>query len=82
MCEDCKNRFELNPLRILDCKVPEDRPIIEKAPKVSDFLSENSKARFEKILATFVDTTNKRAQKGILSIISAPEKGNVLYLKK
>ena len=35
--------------------------------------------RFEKILATFVDTTNKRAQKGILSIISAPEKGNVLY---
>ena len=35
--------------------------------------------RFDKILATFVDTTNKRAQKGILSIISAPEKGNVLY---
>ena len=33
MCEDCKSRYELNPLRILDCKVSEDRPIIDKAPK-------------------------------------------------
>lgn len=52
MCEDCKSRFELNPLRILDCKVPDDHPYIEKAPKVSDYLSENSKARFEKVLNT------------------------------
>ena len=44
MCEDCKSRFELNPLRILDCKVPEDRPIIE------DYLSEASKIRFNNIL--------------------------------
>ena len=50
MCEDCKSRFELNPLRILDCKVDEDRPIIDKAPKVSDFLSEASKARFDVVL--------------------------------
>ena len=52
MCEDCKSRYELNPLRILDCKVPEDRPIIEKAPKVGDYLSEASKARFDIILKT------------------------------
>ena len=49
MCEDCKSRFELNPLRILDCKVPEDRPIIDKAPVISDFLSSASKERFEKV---------------------------------
>ncbi len=49
MCEDCKSRYELNPLRILDCKVPEDRPIIEGAPKIGDYLSEASKARFEQI---------------------------------
>ena len=55
MCVDCKSRFELNPLRILDCKVPEDRPIIDKAPKVGDYLSEASKARFEKILASLND---------------------------
>lgn len=50
MCEDCKSRYELNPLRILDCKVPEDRPIIEKAPKISDYLSQESKERFDKVL--------------------------------
>lgn len=49
MCEDCKSRFELNPLRILDCKVPEDRPIIDKAPKIGDYLSEASKLRFENV---------------------------------
>ena len=49
MCEDCKSRFELNPLRILDCKVPDDRPYIDKAPKVSDFLSPTSKIRFDKV---------------------------------
>lgn len=50
MCEDCKSRFELNPLRILDCKVDEDRPIIDKAPKINDYLSEASKTRFKKVL--------------------------------
>ena len=51
MCEDCKNRFELNPLRILDCKVPEDRPVIDQAPKIGAYLSEASKTRFDEVLA-------------------------------
>ncbi|MBO6280360.1 MAG: histidine--tRNA ligase [Bacilli bacterium] len=50
MCEDCKSRFELNPLRILDCKVPEDRPIIDHAPKIGDYISIESKQRFDTIL--------------------------------
>jgi len=50
MCEDCKSRYELNPLRILDCKVEEDRKYINGAPKISDYLSEASKDRFNKIL--------------------------------
>lgn len=49
MCEDCKSRLELNPLRILDCKVEEDRPIIEKAPKIEKYLTEASKERFKKV---------------------------------
>lgn len=52
MCEDCKSRFELNPLRILDCKVPADRPIIDKAPMVNDYLSDASRERFAKLLST------------------------------
>ena len=50
MCEDCKVRFELNPLRILDCKVPEDREVIESAPIINDYLSESSRDRFTKVL--------------------------------
>ena len=33
MCSDCQRRAETNPLRVLDCKVPEDQPIIEKLPR-------------------------------------------------
>ena len=50
MCSDCQNRYELNPLRILDCKVPEDQLIVKDAPKISDYLSDNSKERFALIL--------------------------------
>lgn len=54
MCEDCKNRFVTNPLRILDCKVPEDQEIAKKAPKIFDYLSNESKDRFE-IITTALD---------------------------
>lgn len=47
MCEDCKHRYEVNPLRILDCKVPDDRPIIEGAPKILDYLSVEDKEKFD-----------------------------------
>ena len=55
MCPDCHSRYELNPLRILDCKVPEDQKIVEGAPKMKDFLSENAKNRFNKVLALLDD---------------------------
>ena len=50
MCPDCHTRYELNPLRILDCKVPEDQKIVAGAPKMKDFLSDKAKERFEKVL--------------------------------
>lgn len=50
MCEDCKMRYELNPLRILDCKVPEDQEIVKGAPKMSDYINEPSKKRFEAVI--------------------------------
>src|ERR1700704_1187235 len=40
MCSDCQRRAVTNPLRVFDCKVPEDQPIIEKLPRISQFLSE------------------------------------------
>ncbi len=49
LCEDCQDRLERNPLRILDCKVDADNPILKKAPKTIDYLNEESKKRFEKL---------------------------------
>ncbi len=40
MCADCQRRAVTNPLRVFDCKVPEDQPIIEKLPRITQFLSE------------------------------------------
>ncbi|MGB8030351.1 MAG: histidine--tRNA ligase [Terracidiphilus sp.] len=51
MCGDCQRRAVTNPLRVLDCKVPEDQPIIEKLPKISDSLGEDSKTHFAAVLA-------------------------------
>lgn len=47
MCPDCKERLRLNPLRIIDCKVPEDQVLVKDAPKMSEYLSKDSKERFE-----------------------------------
>lgn len=46
MCPDCKERLKLNPLRIIDCKVEEDRKFINGAPKMSAYLSKASLERF------------------------------------
>src|SRR5580704_6598253 len=51
MCEDCQRRAVTNPLRVLDCKVPADQPIIEKLPVIADSLDEASKAHFATVLA-------------------------------
>ena len=55
MCEDCKQRYELNPLRMLDCKVPEDQEVVKGAPKMSQFLSKESQERFQKVLKSLKD---------------------------
>jgi histidyl-tRNA synthetase len=51
MCVDCQRRAVTNPLRVLDCKVPEDQPIIETLPKIVDSLDEASKAHFAAVTA-------------------------------
>ena len=38
LCGDCQRRAETNPLRVLDCKVPEDQPIIDALPSILDHL--------------------------------------------
>ena len=49
LCEDCKERINKNPLRILDCKVDCDLDIMKNAPKTLDYLNDISKERFEEL---------------------------------
>jgi histidyl-tRNA synthetase len=51
MCEDCQRRAVTNPLRVLDCKVPEDQPFIDALPKIADSLDEASRAHFAAVCA-------------------------------
>ena len=50
MCDDCKTRLEKNPLRILDCKVDAKTESMKNAPKIIDYLSDEDKAYFDKVL--------------------------------
>ena len=38
VCEDCRGRFQRNPLRLLDCKQPQCQPVIAGAPAITDYL--------------------------------------------
>ncbi len=49
MCDDCKIRYEKKPLRILDCKNENCKQILKNAPKIIDYLEQESKKHFENL---------------------------------
>jgi histidyl-tRNA synthetase len=49
MCGDCQRRAESNPLRVLDCKVEADQPIIEKLPTIVEHLCDECRAHFDAV---------------------------------
>ena len=49
LCDLCKDRYEKNPMRILDCKNEDCKAITENAPSILDYLCEDCKAHFEKV---------------------------------
>lgn len=51
LCQNCRRRMATNPLRVLDCKVPECRAATEGAPKLTDHLSPHARAHFDTVLA-------------------------------
>jgi histidyl-tRNA synthetase len=46
LCDDCQRRAETNPLRVLDCKVPEDQALIDALPSIQDHLCEPCRVHF------------------------------------
>ena len=70
MCADCQRRAVTNPLRVFDCKVPEDQPIIEKLPRISQFLDEGCRQHFAAVQAILTKvgvpfTLNDRLVRGL-----------------
>lgn len=51
MCDDCRSRFEKNPLRVLDCKEEKCQQIIADAPVVLDYLDDECRKHFETVKA-------------------------------
>ena len=49
MCETCRDRFEKNPMRIIDCKEEKCRAIVKNAPRTIDYLCDDCRKHFEKV---------------------------------
>jgi histidyl-tRNA synthetase len=49
LCADCQRRAEVNPLRVLDCKVPEDQAPIEALPRIADHLCPECRDHFAEV---------------------------------
>ncbi len=54
LCANCRRRMETNPLRVLDCKVPDCRAATESAPRLTDHLSPEALTHFDQVLAGLV----------------------------
>lgn len=50
-CEDCQRRMETNPLRVLDCKVPTCKELVQDAPVITDHLCPDCEAHFADVRA-------------------------------
>ncbi len=46
LCQDCQRRVETNPLRVLDCKVEADQPVIDRLPSILDHLCDGCRVHF------------------------------------
>jgi histidyl-tRNA synthetase len=49
LCGDCQRRARTNPLRIFDCKVPDDQPLIDALPHAVDYLCAECRAHFDAV---------------------------------
>ena len=55
LCDDCQRRAETNPLRVLDCKVPEDQAIIDALPSIQDHLCAPCREHFARVKSQLDD---------------------------
>jgi histidyl-tRNA synthetase len=70
VCDDCRVRFDRNPLRLLDCKRERCQPIIAGAPPITDYLCDDCAAHFNQLKALLESadipfTLNPRLVRGL-----------------
>jgi histidyl-tRNA synthetase len=70
LCEDCRRRAVSNPLRVLDCKVPECSTVTANAPAITEHLCQACRAHFDTVLETITAaglqyTLNPRLVRGL-----------------
>ncbi|HEJ7302820.1 TPA: histidine--tRNA ligase [Serratia marcescens] len=68
--EDCKRRMYSNPLRVLDSKNPEVQALLNDAPRLSEYLDEESRAHFAGLCELLAQagipyTVNERLVRGL-----------------
>ena len=49
LCETCKDRYDRNPMRILDCKSPVCQELVKGAPMMIDYLCEDCQGAFDEL---------------------------------
>ncbi|MBQ3706263.1 MAG: histidine--tRNA ligase [Clostridia bacterium] len=89
LCEDCRGRFDRNPLRALDCKKPGCQAQVKDAPSMLDVLCDDCRAHFEELQACLKAEgipfqVNSRIVRGldyytktVFELITATEDGNL-----
>ena len=49
LCPTCRERMKKNPLRVIDCKVPECKEIVKDAPRTIEYLDDECREHFEEL---------------------------------
>jgi len=55
LCQDCQRRADTNPLRVLDCKVPDDQAVIDTLPSILDHLCGVCRPHFDTVQQFLTD---------------------------
>lgn len=55
LCETCRERMQKNPLRVIDCKVPECKNIVANAPRTIEYLDDECREHFEMLKSILTD---------------------------
>ena len=75
-CDDCKSRLHTNPMRILDCKIDRDKEAVKNAPRITDYLNDDSKAYFNEV-KTHLDDLGGGRYNGLLELLDGPNQTGI-----